>query len=100
MATADANITGKTYKAMNVEGRLREDIITFTVDNAADICDVATRLARIINVDCVSQDATGQVCTSYINSNETSNNVTGYGGQVHFTGIADTKTYELRARGW
>lgn len=97
---ADANITGKTYIGMNVEGDRREDMIEFLSASGGTAADVVTRLAHVESATCVHQAATGAVTDMYLNTNDTTENKAGYGGQIHFAAMADAVVFKLTAKGW
>lgn len=92
-------ITNKVYVSQNVDGNMREDVITFSNSETSE--DIPTRLAKVVQAYIQHPTGDGATGTCYINSNTTSDNVAGYSGQVHVEGLTDDQDgYELVARGW
>ena len=76
MATAT-----KTIRGRNVVGTQREEYGTFTATGSDE---VATGLGHLENVTVVELGSTGAGDVDvYVNSNTTSNDVTGYNGMFH-----------------
>ena len=95
---ADTDIESRTHISMNAVGNMREDIITFKAKETG--VDVQTRLARVVSASVHAPGSVGLTGQAYLNTDDTTENGAGFGGQVHLVGLTDETTYELHVRGW